>query len=114
VVVGCAGEFSLAFTSCVYGFAWGVGLSALAAAWLAVTVTALYCILMRRFLAHNQWMIMSYIVTFVFVTFRIVVDYAPYEALWGIPRPEMASAMIWTAWVVPLIGYEMLLAFRRS
>jgi uncharacterized membrane protein len=114
VVVGAAGAFSLAFTSSVYGFAWGVGLSALAAAWLAVTGTAFYCIRKRRIEAHKQWMIRSYIVTFGFVTFRIVVDYAPYEALWGIPRPEMASAMIWTAWVVPLIGYEMLLAFRRS
>jgi hypothetical protein len=53
-------------------------------------------------------------VTFGFVVFRIVVDHVPYEAMWGISRPEMANATIWTAWVAPLLAYEMVLAFRRA
>lgn len=114
VAVGAAGAFSLAFTSSVYGFAWGVSLVALATAWLALTGTAVYCIRMRRVEAHKQWMIRSYILTFAFVAFRIVVDHVPYEAMWGISRAEMANAMIWTAWVAPLIAYEMLLALRRA
>ena len=114
VLVGAVGAFSLAFNSSVYGFAWGVGLVALATAWLALTATAVYCIRKRRVEAHKQWMVRSYIVTFGFVTFRIVVDHVPYEALWGITRPEMANAMIWTAWVVPLIAYEIVLAGRRA
>jgi hypothetical protein len=96
VAVGAAGAFSLAFTSAVYGFAWGVGLVALATAWLASTGTAVYCIRMRRIEAHQQWMIRSYMLTFAFVVFRIVVDHVPYEAMWSISRPEMANAMIWT------------------
>jgi uncharacterized membrane protein len=114
VAVGAAGAFSLAFTSSVYGFAWGVGLVALATAWLASTGTAVYCIRMRRIEAHQQWMIRSYIVTFAFVVFRIVIDHVPYEAMWGISRPEMANATIWTAWIAPLLAYEMVLAFRRG
>jgi hypothetical protein len=113
VVLGAAGAFWLSFTSALFGFAWGVALFMLGAAWLATTGTAIYCILKRRIEAHQQWMVRSYIVTFAFVLFRIVTDHIPAEQWWGISYPDWSNAMIWPVWVVPLIGYEMLLAIRR-
>ena len=63
--------------------------------------------------AHQQWMVRSYIVTFAFVLFRIVTDHIPAQELWGIDYADWSNAMIWPVWVMPLLGYEILLAFRR-
>ena len=113
VAVGAAGGIWLSITSAVLGFAWGVALFTLAAAWLATTATAIYLIRTRQVLAHKQWMVRSYIVTFAFVLFRIVTDHVPAEAWWGINYADWSNAMIWPVWVVPLLGYEILLALRR-
>ena len=114
VLLGSGGAFWLATTSAVFGFAWAVGLVSLALAWLATTGMAVYGIRRRNLLLHKQWMIRSYIVTFAFVTFRIFTDHVPYEAWWGISRPEMSNAAIWAVWVLPLLAYEMILASRRA
>ena len=114
IVVGSIGGITLGITSAVYGFAWSVGIIVLALAWLMTTGIALHCIRRRDVRSHKQWMIRSYIVTFGFVTFRIVVDYVPYEALWGISRAEMANAMIWTAWMVPLLIYQAYLQYKDA
>jgi uncharacterized membrane protein YozB (DUF420 family) len=98
----------------LFGFAWAVALVCLAIAWLATTGTALYYIRKRNVLLHKQWMIRSYIVTFAFVVFRIVTDYVPYEAWWGISRPDMSTAAIWPVWVMPLLVYEIMLGRRRA
>ena len=112
VVVGSFAAMVLAVTSAVFGFAWAVSLFSLAVAWLAITGTAIYCIRRRNVAAHKQWMIRSYIVTFAFVTFRIITDYVPYEAMWGISRPEMSNAVIWPVWVLPLLAYQIYLQYR--
>ena len=67
----------------------------------------------RVYAAHQQWMVRSYIVTFAFVLFRIATDHIPAQELWGISYADWSNAMIWPVWVVPLIGYEILLAVRR-
>jgi hypothetical protein len=114
VLLGSFGAFVLSFTSALFGFAWAAGLVCLALAWLATTGMALYGISKRNVLLHKQWMIRSYIVTFAFVTFRIITDYVPYEAWWGISRPDMSNAAIWPVWVLPLLAYEMILSRRRA
>jgi len=113
VLLGSLAAMVLAVRAPAYGFAWGVGLFGLAAAWLTVTLTALLCIKRRNIKAHRQWMTRSYIVTFAFVVFRISTDYVPHEAWWGISAQEMAVAMIWTVWVVPLLAYEIYLQYRE-
>ena len=113
VVVGAAGATWLSITSAVFGFAWGVSLFMLAAAWLATTATAIYLIRTRQVEAHKQWMTRSYILTFAFVLFRIVTDHIPAQELWGISYADWSNAMISPVWVVPLIGYEILLAVRH-
>ena len=114
IVLGAAGGITLGVTSAVYGVAWSVGIMGLAFAWLVTTGVAVHCIRRRNVTAHRQWMIRSYIVTFGFVTFRIFADYLPYEALWGVPRPEMANALIWSVWVVPLLIYQIYLQYKEA
>lgn len=112
VLVGSLGALVLSFTSHLYGFAWGVGLFSLATAWLAITLMALLCIKRRKIRPHKQWMVRSYILTFAFVTFRIATDYIPAETLWNISAQEMAVAMIWPVWVLPLLAYEVYLQYQ--
>ena len=114
VLLGSFGAFVLAWTSALFGFAWAVALVCLALAWLATTGMAWNSIRKRNLLLHKQWMIRSYIVTFAFVTFRIITDYLPYEAWWGISRADMSNAAIWAVWVMPLLAYEVMLARRRA
>jgi hypothetical protein len=113
-LLGSFSAFALAWSSALFGFAWAVGLVCLALAWLATTGMALYGVRKRNLLLHKQWMIRSYIVTFAFVTFRIITDYLPYEAWWGISRPDMSTAAIWAVWVLPLLAYDMMLARKRA
>jgi uncharacterized membrane protein YozB (DUF420 family) len=113
VVVGSLGAVALAYSSVLFGLAWDVALISLAIAWVATTSTAFLCIRRRNLTAHKQWMIRSYIVTFAFVTFRIIVDYVPYGAWWGISNADMSQAMIWPVWVLPLLAYEVLLEYRN-
>jgi len=117
VLLGSLAAMVLAVTVSVrapaFGFAWGVGLFVLAAAWLTITAIALLCIKHRNVKAHRQWMTRSYIVTFAFVLFRVSTDYLPHEAWWGITAAEMAVTMVWTAWVVPLLAYEIYLQYRE-
>jgi len=114
IVAGSIGGIVLGITSAVYGFAWSVGILALAFAWLATTAVALHCIRRRNIRAHRQWMTRSYIVTFGFVTFRMIVDYVPYESLWAVTRADMANAMIWAAWVIPLLVHQIYLQYRDA
>ena len=114
VLLGSFAALVLASQSVLYGFAWAVGLVCLALAWLATTGMAWYGIRKRNVLLHKQWMIRSYIVTFAFVMFRLVTDYVPYEAWWGISRPDMSTASIWAVWVVPLFVYELMLGRKRA
>jgi hypothetical protein len=113
VLVGSLGAVGLAYSSVLFGLAWDVALISLALAWVGTTGTAFLCIRRRNLTAHKQWMIRSYIVTFAFVTFRIVTDYVPYEAWWGVSSQDMSQAMIWPVWVLPLLAYEMLLQYRN-
>jgi len=113
VAIGAAGGIWLSINSAAFGFAWGVSLFVLAVAWLSITATAIYLIRARQVLAHKQWMIRSYIVTFAFVLFRIATDHIPVQELWGINDADWSNAMIWPVWVVPLLGYEILLALHR-
>jgi hypothetical protein len=114
VLLGSLGALVLAWPSQLYGFAWAVSLPCLAAAWLATTGMALYGIRTRNVLLHKQWMVRSYIVTFAFVSFRLITDYVPYETWWGISRPDMSNAAIWPVWVAPLLVYEMMLVRKRA
>jgi hypothetical protein len=56
-------------------------------------------------------MVRTYVVTFAFVTFRLLNDYGPTSRLQ--PDNDRAVTMGWVSWVIPLLVAEVILQLRR-
>jgi uncharacterized membrane protein len=76
VTMGVTSAAYLAGTT-TFGWAFGIGLSALTLAWAGTTATALYAIRKGAVSVHKEWMIRAYVVTFAFVTFHVVNEWLP-------------------------------------
>jgi Predicted membrane protein (DUF2306) len=111
VAMGVTGATYLAITTSA-GWAFGVALLALAWAWASAAVMALYFILHRQVETHKEWMVRTYVITFAFVTFRILNDYGPTSHLQ--PVTDRIVTIGWFSWTVPLFVTEMILQFRRA
>ncbi|MFQ6115270.1 MAG: DUF2306 domain-containing protein [bacterium] len=111
ILIGVSASFYLAATSPV-GWAWSVSLSMLGVAWLVTSGMAYLSIRSRRIQVHKEWMIHSYVVTFSFVSFRVLVD-LPFVVDLG-SFPERAPTMVWLSWVVPLLVAEVILQWKRT
>lgn len=109
VVIGATGAGLMAVYSQPRNFGVSLGIMALA----QVTCTAIaYLAIRRRLLSlHKEWMVRSYIITFGFVTFRLLSDYPP-GVHWG-TFADRATAIAWSCWVVPIMVYEVILATKR-
>ena len=109
VLVGSVGAFYMAlWVTPIKAF--GVALLYLMVAWVVTSGMAYLSALRRQFAAHKEWAIRSYVVTFAFVLFRLLVDLNVYSRL-GI---EMELVMaVWLAWTVPLLLTEVVLQWRR-
>ena len=111
VAIGSVAAFYLALTIDPRYFAYAAGLFGLACAWLVTTSMALYSIRQRALDQHREWMIRSYVVTFAFVTFRLV------EKLllpWNIaPQMELDTFLAFACWSVPLLFAEPLIQLRK-
>jgi uncharacterized membrane protein len=94
-----------------FGWAWGVGLLALAAAWLTTSGMAYYAVRQRQIQIHREWMVRSYIVTFGFVSFRMLNDMGPTSHLQ--PAGDRALTFIWACWVLPLLAAEVWMQLSR-
>ncbi len=110
VAVGCVGAFQMAVNTTL-GWAAGVGLLALATAWFTTAAMAYYAILKGRVPIHKEWMVRAYVVTFAFVTFRLLNDYGPTSRL--LPDNDRFLTIIWACWAVPLLVTEVILQLRR-
>lgn len=108
--MGVTGAAYLAVTTNA-GWAWGVTLLALAWAWACAAAMALYMILRGRVQMHKEWMVRTYVITFAFVTFRVLNDYGPTSHL--LPVTDRIVTLGWLSWTVPLFVTEMVLQFRR-
>ena len=75
------------------------------------TAMAYYAILKRRIQIHKEWMVRAYVVTFAFVTFRVLNDYGPTSHLQ--PDNDRAITIGWACWVLPLLVTEVILQLRR-
>lgn len=106
ILLGGGSSFILSVRSSIPDF--GFALFFLGFAWWLTLGMALVAIRNRRFDAHRDWMIRSYIVTFGFVTFRYVVDF---EVFNGLGRSKLA-AVGWMCWVVPLLIAEIFLHWK--
>jgi uncharacterized membrane protein YozB (DUF420 family) len=112
VAVGIIGAFLMSVYTTPKSF--GVALRALAIAWLLTTGIAWAAILRGRVPLHKEWMVRSYLVTFAFVTFRVITDNLPalYARL-GSSQDDASANVTWLSWVLPLAVYEVILQGRR-
>jgi hypothetical protein len=85
---------------------------ALAFAWFTTTSMAFYAILKRRIAVHKEWMVRAYVVTFAFVTFRILNDFPPLSHIG--PGSDRANMIGWACWSIPLLFTEVILQLRRT
>ena len=110
IVCGSLAALRLAVTT-NGGWAWGFGLASLATAWFTTSAMAYYAVRKRHIAVHKEWMVRSYVVTFAFVTFRILNDYPPFVRLQ--PENDRANAAIWACWALPLLAVEVIQQVRR-
>ena len=94
-----------------FGWAFGVALVALATAWITTAGMAYISILNCQVQTHKEWMIRAYVVTFAFVTFRVLNDYGPTSHLK--PDQDRILTFGWACWAIPLLITEVVLHFRR-
>jgi hypothetical protein len=56
-------------------------------------------------------MVRAYVVTFAFVTFRLLNDFGPTSRLQ--PDNDRANTIVWACWTIPLLITEVILQLRR-
>ena len=110
VVMGSIGAFRMSVDT-AFGWAFGVSLFVLATAWLTSAAMAYYAIRNRRIEVHKEWMLRAYIITFAFVTFRILSDYSPLSHV--VPVGDRIVTIGWVCWTVPLLVAEVVMQLRR-
>ena len=110
VLCGCAAAFRLAIGT-TFGKAWGLGVACLAFAWATTTLMAYYAVRQRQISIHKEWMIRSYVVTFAFVTFRVLNDFPP--MMNWLPEADRSNTYIWACWAIPLLITEVILQLVR-
>ncbi len=90
--------------------AYALGLTFLAVAWLATTSMAFIAVRRGNIPQHRQWMVRSYVVTFAFVTFRLV------ERAMGayhiLPEESRDVVLAWGCWSIPLLVTEVVMQAR--
>jgi uncharacterized membrane protein len=111
VAMGVIGAVGLSITT-TYGWGFAVGLMGLASAWLVTSSMAYYTIRRGLVELHKQWMIRAYVVTFAFVTFRILSDYGPTSRLQ--PESDRSVMISWVCWVVPLGITELIFQIKQT
>jgi hypothetical protein len=109
VTIGATGAGMMAYFTEPRNF--GVSLGFMALAWLLCTGVAYLAILRGLVNLHKEWMVRSYIITFGFVTFRLINDNPP-VVRWT-TGADRAATLTWACWVVPMIGYEIVRATRQ-
>jgi hypothetical protein len=91
-------------------WAWGFALLVMATAWFTSAAMAFYAIVRGRVQVRKEWMARTYVVTFAFVTIRVLNDYYPADRL---PARDRAVTYAWASWVLPLLFTELVLQLRR-
>ena len=109
VSFGVIGGVYLAITT-TFGWAYGVGLGGLAAAWAGTTSMAYYAIRNGAIDIHKRWMIRAYVVTFGFVTYRLFDEWLPTANFK--PDHDRFITEAWMCWALPLSLTVLIQAFR--
>ena len=107
VLGGAIASLGLSLRMSASNAAYAGGLVGLAVAWLVTTGMAFVAIRRKNLVQHKQWMIRSYVVTFAFVTFRLLDTLLSERNL--VPGHEFYSILAWACWAVPLLFTEAIL-----
>ena len=110
VGVSAMAAFYLAFNTDI-GWVFGAGLGGLAVAWIVTTGLAFISARRSLFDQHKEWMIRSYVVTFAFVTFRVLMAGLTIAGVGTIQ--EQLTAASWFCWAVPLLATEAVLQGKK-
>ncbi len=93
------------------GWMFGAGITGLGVAWIVTTTMAIVAIRRGLIEQHQDWMIRSYVVTFAFVTFRVLWSVLQFAGVGTLP--EQLGVSSWFCWAVPLLVTEALLQGRK-
>jgi uncharacterized membrane protein len=93
------------------GMPYRLGLGGLAVAWVGTTGLAVAAIRRGNVPQHREWMVRSYVVTFAFVTFRII-HRVTTSAVPG-SLEQVATIAAWACWAVPLLFAEFAIQGRK-
>lgn len=110
VAVSGTAAFYLAFHT-DFGWVFGMGFTGMASAWIVTTTLAAISICRGLVEQHREWMVRSYVVTFGFVTFRVLT--MVFEMFRAGTLVERMGAASWFAWSVPLLATEAILQGRK-
>src|SRR5262245_35070147 len=88
----------------------GMGLAGLGVAWITTTGLAFLSIKKRLIEQHKEWMIRSYVTTFGFVNFRMLVGVLTVANV-GASIDRLVAAS-WFCWAFPLLLTELILQGR--
>ncbi len=94
-----------------FRFVFGMGLTGLAVAWVVTTGLGLVAVRRGQIAQHQEWMIRSYVVTFAFVTFRLLAGLLQQAHVGTLP--EQLAVASWFCWAVPLLVTEAILQGRK-
>ena len=113
--VACVGVSSVAAfylaTHTRFGWVFGAGLTGLGIAWIVTTALAVAAVRRGLIEQHREWMVRSYVVTFAFVTFRVL--WLGLQAAGVGTLQEQLAVSAWFCWAVPLLVAEAVLQGRR-
>jgi hypothetical protein len=110
VLIAAVASMVMAVTSS-HGLTYSSGLFTLAVAWLLTSGMAFVSIRKRNFIQHKQWIVRSYVLTFAFVTARVIGYLMGYFGIGqGADRVGLAS---WACWAVPLLLTELVLQGKQ-
>jgi uncharacterized membrane protein len=110
VAVSAVSALQLAFRT-DYGWVFGMGLVCMAVAWVITTVLATVAVCRKMMEQHREWIIRSYVVTFGFVIFRLLVSFLEIAGVGTLQEQLVAAA--WFSWSMPLLVTETLLQARK-
>ena len=109
VLLGASTAFYLSFFITL-GWAIGVALFTLGAVWLTTSAMAYLAIRNRQVDVHKEWMIRSYVLTFAFVTFRLLNEF---QFIADLGIEDRFAMVAWVSWVIPLFVTEVVLQWKR-
>jgi hypothetical protein len=110
VAAGSVTAFHLARNT-DFGLVFGLGLGSMAFTWILTTGMAAVAACRKMTEQHQEWIVRSYVVTFSFVIYRILISLFDMTGTGTLSQQLTASS--WLCWSIPLLLTEAVLQGRK-